>query len=167
MLECVSKTAHRSFFGAPNYGWSLERRSPSGRSDAQRGLPCGASTRYSLFVCVVFALVYDTVFPCNTVTNTHCCVAPCNIGQCRFQSCIFFWSVPMRGSFSICAVSSLAGLPQTHSMITAIELLSKDRMVTFCQAVQKMCPVGSYIRPEPGAWEMQMQPSLCLWPVGY
>jgi len=35
-------------------------------------------------------------------------------------------------------------------MITAIELGSKQRMVTFCQAVQKMCPVGSYIRPEPG-----------------
>jgi len=35
-------------------------------------------------------------------------------------------------------------------MITAIELHSRDRMVHFCQAVQKMCPVGSYIRPEPG-----------------
>mmetsp|Transcript_6759 Transcript_6759/g.18121 ORF Transcript_6759/g.18121 Transcript_6759/m.18121 type:complete len:518 (-) Transcript_6759:597-2150(-) len=42
------------------------------------------------------------------------------------------------------------GLPEPHSMITAIELGSKQHMVAFCQAIQKMCPVGSYIRPEPG-----------------
>jgi len=35
-------------------------------------------------------------------------------------------------------------------MITAIELKSRQCMVAFCQAIQKMSPVGSYIQPEPG-----------------
>lgn len=43
-----------------------------------------------------------------------------------------------------------AGLPNTQSMITAIELGSRARMVSLCESIQKMCPVGSYIRPEPG-----------------
>lgn len=36
------------------------------------------------------------------------------------------------------------------SFITAVELGSKERMVAFCRAVQLCCPIGSYIRPEPG-----------------
>ena len=35
-------------------------------------------------------------------------------------------------------------------MITAIHLGSRERMVAFCKAVQKMSPIGSYIEPEPG-----------------
>ena len=42
------------------------------------------------------------------------------------------------------------GLPQTHSFITAIELGSAAKMVAFCQAVQKCCPIGSYIQPIAG-----------------
>jgi hypothetical protein len=35
--------------------------------------------------------------------------------------------------------------------LAAVELGSKERMVAFCRAVQKCCPIGSYISPEPGA----------------
>ncbi|KAJ9522944.1 hypothetical protein QJQ45_023745, partial [Haematococcus lacustris] len=42
------------------------------------------------------------------------------------------------------------GLPTTHSMITAIEVGSRDSMTAFCKGVQKLSPVGSYIEPEPG-----------------
>lgn len=43
-----------------------------------------------------------------------------------------------------------AGMPPTHSFITAVEMGSQQRMVAFCRAVQQCCPVGSYVRPEPG-----------------
>lgn len=46
------------------------------------------------------------------------------------------------------------GLPQTHSFITAIELGSAAKMVAFCEAVQKCCPIGSYIQPIPGQHSM-------------
>ncbi|GAB4815805.1 hypothetical protein N2152v2_002851 [Parachlorella kessleri] len=36
------------------------------------------------------------------------------------------------------------------SFITAVELGSRERMEAFCKAVQRCCPVGSYIRPVPG-----------------
>jgi cystathionine beta-lyase family protein involved in aluminum resistance len=36
------------------------------------------------------------------------------------------------------------------SMITAIEMGSREGMVAFCKGSQLACPVGSYIRPEPG-----------------
>lgn len=39
---------------------------------------------------------------------------------------------------------------QVPSMITAVEMGSKARMVAFCKAIQTMCPVGSYIQPIPG-----------------
>lgn len=42
------------------------------------------------------------------------------------------------------------GLPQTQSFITAIEMGSAAKMVAFCEAVQKCCPVGSYVQPIPG-----------------
>lgn len=42
------------------------------------------------------------------------------------------------------------GLPETNSMITAVAMGSKERMVAFCQGIQRMCPIGSYISPEPG-----------------
>jgi len=37
-----------------------------------------------------------------------------------------------------------------YSFITAVELGTAAGMVSFCEAVQKSSPVGSYIRPEPG-----------------
>lgn len=43
-----------------------------------------------------------------------------------------------------------AGMPDVPSMITAVEMGSKEGMVAFCKAIQKMCPVGSYIEPVPG-----------------
>ena len=43
-----------------------------------------------------------------------------------------------------------AGMPPTHSFITAVEMGSREHMVAFCRAVQQCCPVGSYVRPEPG-----------------
>lgn len=44
----------------------------------------------------------------------------------------------------------MQGLPQTHSFITAVHLGSPDKMTAFCRAVQKCCPIGSYIQPIPG-----------------
>uniref|UniRef100_A0A383VT04 Uncharacterized protein n=1 Tax=Tetradesmus obliquus TaxID=3088 RepID=A0A383VT04_TETOB len=42
------------------------------------------------------------------------------------------------------------GLPNPPSMITAVEMGSREGMVAFCKGIQLACPVGSYIRPEPG-----------------
>ncbi len=42
------------------------------------------------------------------------------------------------------------GLPPNFSMITAIEMGSRERMVAFCKGIQQLSPVGSYISPEPG-----------------
>lgn len=41
-------------------------------------------------------------------------------------------------------------LPDPPSMITAVELGSREAMVAFCKGIQLACPVGSYITPEPG-----------------
>lgn len=41
-------------------------------------------------------------------------------------------------------------LPTPPSMITAVELGSREAMVAFCKGIQLACPVGSYITPEPG-----------------
>lgn len=44
----------------------------------------------------------------------------------------------------------MQGLPTTHSFITAVHLGSPAKMTAFCRAVQRCCPVGSYIQPIPG-----------------
>jgi hypothetical protein len=44
-----------------------------------------------------------------------------------------------------------AALPSPPSMITAVQLGSREAMVAFCKGIQLACPVGSYITPEPGA----------------
>jgi cystathionine beta-lyase family protein involved in aluminum resistance len=46
--------------------------------------------------------------------------------------------------------SSSSHLPDPPSMITAVELGTRRRMVAFCRGVQRACPVGSYVLPEPG-----------------
>ncbi|KAF6263851.1 methionine gamma-lyase-domain-containing protein [Scenedesmus sp. NREL 46B-D3] len=46
--------------------------------------------------------------------------------------------------------SPAPGLPDPPSMITAVEMGSREGMVAFCKGIQLACPVGSYIRPEPG-----------------
>ncbi|PNW82969.1 hypothetical protein CHLRE_06g301650v5 [Chlamydomonas reinhardtii] len=42
------------------------------------------------------------------------------------------------------------GVPDVWSMITAVELRSRERMTAFCRGIQRTCPIGSYITPEPG-----------------
>lgn len=36
------------------------------------------------------------------------------------------------------------------SFITSIKLGTEERMIRFCETVQKLSPVGSYVRPVPG-----------------
>jgi cystathionine beta-lyase family protein involved in aluminum resistance len=43
------------------------------------------------------------------------------------------------------------GNTKPWSFITAIEMKSPEAMVSFCECVQRCCPVGSYVRPVPGA----------------
>lgn len=44
--------------------------------------------------------------------------------------------------------------PLTNALLPAVppavELGSRERMVAFCESVQRCCPIGSYIRPVPG-----------------
>jgi cystathionine beta-lyase family protein involved in aluminum resistance len=42
------------------------------------------------------------------------------------------------------------GISDPWSFITAIEMKNEESMVSFCKAVQKCCPVGSYVQPVPG-----------------
>lgn len=42
------------------------------------------------------------------------------------------------------------GRSDPWSFITAVELGSRARMEAFCRAVQRCCPVGSYVQPVPG-----------------
>ena len=42
------------------------------------------------------------------------------------------------------------GISDPWSFITAIEMKNEEAMVSFCRAVQKCCPVGSYVQPVPG-----------------
>ncbi|DBA77696.1 TPA: hypothetical protein ACH3X2_008398 [Trebouxia sp. C0005] len=44
----------------------------------------------------------------------------------------------------------MQGLPTPHSFITAVHLGSSAKMTAFCRAVQRCCPIGSYIQPIPG-----------------
>ncbi|XP_024396260.1 uncharacterized protein [Physcomitrium patens] len=38
-----------------------------------------------------------------------------------------------------------------HDIIQAVQLGSRKRLLAFCEAIQKRCPVGAYIRPVAGA----------------
>ena len=38
-------------------------------------------------------------------------------------------------------------------MIQAVKLGTRDRLIQFCEEVQKASPVGAHIRPTPGATE--------------
>jgi cystathionine beta-lyase family protein involved in aluminum resistance len=42
------------------------------------------------------------------------------------------------------------GVSTPWSFITAIEMKTKEAMISFCEAVQTHCPVGSYVQPVPG-----------------
>lgn len=52
-------------------------------------------------------------------------------------------------------------LPHPPSMITAVELGSREAMVAFCKGIQLACPVGSYITPEPGKSDQVLQYVQC------
>lgn len=65
----------------------------------------------------------------------------------------------LKGGRVIAHAAAAAGLAATPrdsalvrpSFITAVRLGSAAAMQAFCGAVQRNSPVGSYIRPEPGA----------------
>jgi cystathionine beta-lyase family protein involved in aluminum resistance len=64
----------------------------------------------------------------------------------------------LKGGRLVAEVLSRQGFPvvpapgptRVPSMITAVKLGSRERMVAFCKGIQDRCPVGSYITPEPG-----------------
>ena len=64
----------------------------------------------------------------------------------------------VKGSNLIAAVLAAEGYATApapgasrHDIITSVALRSPERQVAFCQAVQRACPIGAYIRPEPAA----------------
>ena len=64
----------------------------------------------------------------------------------------------VKGSHLIAAVMAAEGYstsPQPgqsrHDIITSVVLRSPARQVAFCAAIQKACPIGAYVRPEPAA----------------
>eukprot|EP00897_Mesotaenium_endlicherianum_P004771 jgi/Mesen1/4321/ME000022S03614 len=64
----------------------------------------------------------------------------------------------IKGSLLIAQVMSARGFVlhppprvRRHDIIQAVELGSREKLLAFCAAVQKRCPVGSYIRPTAGA----------------
>ena len=58
-------------------------------------------------------------------------------------------AVMQRAGYRVVPTESATARP---SFITAVELGSEAAMAAFCAAVQAASPVGSYIRPEAGAW---------------
>ena len=58
---------------------------------------------------------------------------------------------PPSGDAGPPAPSGDAGLPTPPSFITAVKVGSGAKMAAFCEAVQAASPVGSYVRPVPGA----------------
>ena len=42
------------------------------------------------------------------------------------------------------------GILKPWSFITAIEMKTEEAMISFCEAVQTQCPIGSYVKPVPG-----------------
>lgn len=64
----------------------------------------------------------------------------------------------IKGSLLVAEVMSCEGYRvqppprvKRRDIIQAVELGTSERLVAFCRAVQKGCPVGSYIKPTPGA----------------
>jgi len=64
----------------------------------------------------------------------------------------------VKGSHLIAAVMAAEGFDAApaagesrHDVITSVVLRSPARQVAFCAAVQRACPIGAYIRPEPAA----------------
>ena len=64
----------------------------------------------------------------------------------------------VKGSHLIAAVMAAEGYSTSpapgesrHDIITSVVLRSPARQVAFCAAIQKACPIGAYVRPEPAA----------------
>ncbi|XP_058085812.1 uncharacterized protein LOC131233117 isoform X2 [Magnolia sinica] len=64
----------------------------------------------------------------------------------------------IKGSFLIAEVMASKGymvqpLPRVprHDTVQAVQLRSRERLLTFCEAVQRSCPVGSFIKPIAGS----------------
>lgn len=64
----------------------------------------------------------------------------------------------VKGSHLIAAVMSAEGYEvapavgvSRHDIITSVVLRSPARQVAFCAAIQRACPIGAYVRPEPAA----------------
>ncbi|KAF5178860.1 hypothetical protein FRX31_031552 [Thalictrum thalictroides] len=64
----------------------------------------------------------------------------------------------IKGSFLIAEVMASKGykvqpLPRVprHDTVQAVQLGSQDRLLAFCEAVQRNCPVGSFIKPVAGS----------------
>lgn len=125
--------------------------------------PC---TTCSKVFCPPFLLSYPA-----TLSKHHCKAAACvvisfvaNRPACSQPGPAGLWLAPhttgesLKGGRLVAEVMSregfkatpAPGLNHTPSMITAIHLGSRERMVAFCRGVQQRSPVGSYISPEPG-----------------
>lgn len=63
----------------------------------------------------------------------------------------------IKGGLLVAEVMAIEGyrvqpLPRVkrHDIIQAVEMGTADRLIAFCRAVQKHCPIGSYIKPTAG-----------------
>ncbi|KAJ8477739.1 hypothetical protein OPV22_021466 [Ensete ventricosum] len=77
----------------------------------------------------------------------------------------------IKGGLLIAEVMSMKGykvqpLPRAprHDIVQAVQLGGRERLISFCEAVQRSCPIGSYIKPTAGvttgyASEMEVQVS--------
>ena len=87
------------------------------------------------------------MYLCDYVTSPGLFLAPQMVGEA------------LKGGRLVASVMAAEGFDvvpppgpvATHAFITAVQLGSRERMLTFCRAVQRCSPVGSYIQPEPGA----------------
>jgi hypothetical protein len=52
---------------------------------------------------------------------------------------------------SLCSKHKLTEIVFLHQSGQAVQLGTRERLLAFCAAVQKCCPVGAYIRPVAGA----------------
>lgn len=64
-------------------------------------------------------------------------------------SCTYCLYLLQNVSFEVLVLSSF--LKWTMLAVKAVQLGNRERLLAFCGAVQKRCPVGAYIRPVAGA----------------
>lgn len=86
------------------------------------------------------------------------CLAPQMVGE-ALKSAALISRVMNNAGFR---VFPPPGSKPPCSVITSIELGSEERMIRFCKAVQKICPVGSYVTPVPGSDAIHIKTRLSL-----